>query len=122
MITGIVCSTDGEHDRIGPVKTFATRKDFDIAREQIGLFDDGASHCYVDINNITRCDDPKPGDSVILINSENRHIEQSVQCFAGSFVKRLIEEDGGTCWIDDKQIDLVSEGGSFHLYRVANDI
>ena len=122
MITGIVFSSDGEHDRIGPVKTFANKASYDIACEQLSLYDDGAGHGYININHIVRCSDPRPGDEVILINTENRHIEQSVQCFAGKFVKRLIEEDGATCWIDDKEIDMVSEGGSFHLYKIEHGL
>ena len=118
MITGIVFSSDGEHDRIGPVRTFANTKDFGIAQEQIGLYDDGASHVYININHLERCSDPEEGDAVILINTENQHTEMSVQCHAGGFEKWIITEDSGEVWIDGNHFYMNTEGASFHLYKI----
>jgi hypothetical protein len=118
MISAIVCSSDGELDMIGPVSSFANQSDFDKAEEEIRYFDNGANHVYVNIDRIIRCSEPQIGDHVILINTDNNHIDQSTECFSGVFKEVEYFEDFGTCWIDDKKIDMVSEGGSFHLYKI----
>jgi hypothetical protein len=43
-IKTFIFSTDGEYVEINASKTYDTRQQFEIAQEEIGLYDNGASH------------------------------------------------------------------------------
>jgi len=54
MIRAKIFSTDGEIQEVsGLVHTFKNEEEFKIAKEELSLYDDGASHYYLELDSPT---------------------------------------------------------------------